>query len=243
MSLATRFLLIRHMQPAVHVRGRVCGRLDVSLSARGARGARQLARTLDSIQLEALYTSPAQRALETADPLAEQHEITPTIDADLHEIDFGHFEGRTYDEIARRHPDLYHHWMEHPTLIHFPGGESYDDLRRRTLSASERIRAAYPGRTVAIVTHAGVIRTLIAHSLAMPPDALFRIDQAYGALTVIDWVENEPLVRLINGQAAMVARRRRGFLPALASAAAPREPATNPGSPKDRSSSRPAGAS
>jgi alpha-ribazole phosphatase len=215
MTETTRLLLIRHAQPDAEIRDRVCGRLDVGLSPRGHRTARHLARTLNQIDLAALYVSPSRRARETASPLADEHELTANVEAELKEIDFGQLEGRSYEEIARRYPELYRHWMEHPTLVHFPGGESYEDLRRRVLAASQRIRTRHPGRSIAIVTHAGVIRALISDCLAMPNDALFRLDQAYGALSVVDWIGPEPLVRLVNGQPTMVAHRRRGFLPSF----------------------------
>jgi alpha-ribazole phosphatase len=215
MTQTTRLLLIRHAQPATEMRDRVCGRLDVGLSTRGHKSARHLARTLNQIDLDAVYVSPSRRARETASPLADVHQLTANLVDELQEIDFGQLEGRSYEEIARRYPELYCHWMEHPTLVRFPGGESYEDLRRRVLAVSQRIRTRHAGRSIAVVTHAGVIRALISDCLAMPSDALFRLDQAYGALSVVDWIGAEPLVRLVNGQPTMVARRRRSYLPSF----------------------------
>jgi alpha-ribazole phosphatase len=216
MTETTRMLLIRHAQPEEDARGHCYGRLDIGLCARGQRRAQLLARTLDRIPLTAVYTSPSTRTLETAAPLAAAHQLTPSVDHALREIDFGEFEGRSYDEIQAVYPDIYRSWMETPTLVEFPGGESYTQLRERALAALEAIRARHNGEVAAIVSHGGILRAMLADCLHMPDEAIFRIDQSYGALSIIDWLDGSPLVRVVNAQPTMVAARRRGFLPALA---------------------------
>jgi len=216
MSELTRLLLVRHAQPKDDAQGRCYGTLDIGLSARGQRHAQLLARTLDRVPLAAIYTSPRQRAVATASPLASMHGLTPIVDDALRELDFGDFEGQTYDEIASRHPDLYRQWMETPTLVKFPGGENYPRLRVRALAAVEAIRGRHDGETVAIVSHGGVLRAMLAGCLSIPDEAIFRIDQSYGAISIVDWIDSVPLVRLLNAQPTMVAAKRRGFLPAYA---------------------------
>lgn len=134
----------------------------------------------------------------------------------LAEIDFGRLEGASYDTIARDNPELYATWMAAPTAVSFPGGESYADLRRRVLAALTEIRERHRHETVAIVSHGGVIRVALSEALELPDRAFFRLDQSYGAITIIDWFGQTPVIRLMNGQAPMVARRRKGFLPGLA---------------------------
>lgn len=216
MTATTRLLLIRHAQPDEDARGRCYGRLDIGLSARGQRRAQLLARTLDRIPLAAVYSSPSTRALATAGPLAAAHQLTLSVEDALREIDFGELEGRSYDEIQAVYPDLYRYWMQTPTLVEFPGGESYTQLRERALAALEAIRARHRGEVAAIVSHGGILRAMLADCLRMPDEAIFRLDQSYGALSVLDWHDGSPLVRVVNAQPTMIAARRRGFLPALA---------------------------
>jgi len=216
MSEITRLLLVRHAQPPEEARGRCYGSLDVGLSARGRRDAQLLARTLDRIPLAAVYSSPSQRAVETAAPLAAIQGLTAIVDEGLREIDFGDFEGQSYDEIERAHPELYRQWMETPTLVQFPGGESYTRLRVRALAAMEAIRTRHAGTIAAVVSHGGVLRAMLADCLSMPDEAIFRLDQSYGAISIIDWIDSVPLVRLMNAQPTMVAAKRRGFLPPFA---------------------------
>ena len=146
-----RLLLIRHAEPSEDARGRCYGRLDVGLSPHGREQAGELARALAGTRLEAVYSSPRRRAVETAAAL----DPSSVVDERLRELDFGEFEGRTYDEIAASHPEVYRRWMETPTEVRFPGGESYSELRRRVLAAVHDLRGRHdserspPSRTAA----------------------------------------------------------------------------------------------
>jgi alpha-ribazole phosphatase len=195
---ATRLLLIRHLEPDRSVHGRAYGSLDAPLSALARDQAAKLAQALDGVRLDAVYTSPRRRALETATPLAVQRQLVPVVHEGLREIDFGEIEGSRYEEVEKDRPDLFRSWMSHPTGVSFPGGESFADLRLRVLGAAEEILARHPGSAVALVAHGGVTRAIVAASLSMPDEALFRLDQAYGAVSVVDWFGEAPVVRALN---------------------------------------------
>jgi alpha-ribazole phosphatase len=206
--MSTRLLLVRHAQTSEETRGRVHGRLDAGLSPDGRRQARALARELRATALDAVYTSPSRRAVETATPIAAAHELAPVADERLREIDFGDLEGRRFEDIERSHPDLYREWMTTPARVRFPAGESYRDLRRRALAAMGALRERHPGGTIAVVTHAGVVRALLAKCLAMPASAIFRLDVAHAAVSVVDWVDATPIVRAVNAGALDVGPAR-----------------------------------
>ena len=185
----TRLILVRHAEPVEDMRGRCYGSLDVGLSATGIRDAERLA----GLECDAVYSSPRIRALDTARAIAPDVRI----DDDLRELDFGELEGRTFDEIAASEPELYRAWMERPTTVTFPGGESFALLKLRALAALDRIRAAHD--CAAVVTHGGVIRAALAEWLSMPDEAIFRLDQSYCGITIVDWFDGVPLVSLVNG--------------------------------------------
>jgi broad specificity phosphatase PhoE len=189
---ATRVILVRHAEPHEEVHGRVYGRLDPSLSVRGAIHARELAATLASEPIVAIYSSSKRRALETAAPLGD-----PIVVDGLREMDFGDLEGLTTDEAAERYPDLAR-WMETPSAVTFPGGESAAELRDRVLVAIAEIVAHHADETVAVVSHSVVIRTILADALAMDPDAVLRLDIAYGGISVVEWFDGQPFVRVVN---------------------------------------------
>lgn len=194
----TRLVLVRHLEPGEGVAGRAYGALDVPLSAEGRGQAEQLAEALGAIDLAAVYSSPLRRSLETAAPIAAKQGLSPLVHEGLREIDFGALEGARYEDVERERPELFQAWMEDPTGVAFPGGESFGDLRMRALAATEEILEQQRGSTFALVAHGGVTRAILATSLDMPDHALFRLDQPYGAISVIDWFDATPVVRLLN---------------------------------------------
>jgi alpha-ribazole phosphatase len=192
----SRLILVRHTEPQEDVRGRCYGSLDIGLSAVGREHACELAARLARLDYQAVYASPRLRARETADPVASARGLELRTDEGLRELDFGALEGRTYDEIAEREPELYRAWMSTPTQVRFPGGESFADLKARAIMALDRIRDVHEAAVV--VTHGGVLRAGVAAWLSMPDEAIFRLDQRYGGVTIVDWLDGAPLVRLLN---------------------------------------------
>jgi len=195
----TRVWLIRHGEPVPESRGRCYGSLDIGLSQEGRRQLMSVAGRLKSERLSVIYASPRKRAIESAAILATHHDCALAIDDRLREIDFGDFEGRPYDEIAQSHPATYKLWMEQPTEAHFPGGESFRQMQERVLDAGRLLLDRHRGQTVAIVTHGGVTRILLAEALGVPVTHIFRIAQCYGALNLISYLGNYPSVELVNG--------------------------------------------
>jgi len=190
----SRLILVRHAEPSEDARGRCYGSLDVGLSDEGREHAAQLPAALAHLDYDAVYTSPRVRALQTAEPLARGMRVVP--DDDLRELDFGDFEGRRYDEIEASEPELFRAWMQTPTRVRFPGGESFADLKIRALRALERIRARH--ESALVVTHGGVVRAAVAGWLDIPDEAIFRLDQSYCGTTIVDWFDGMPIVRLLN---------------------------------------------
>lgn len=193
---ATRLLLVRHAEPDEAMRGRCYGRLDVELSPAGLRHAAAIGEALREEDVAAVYSSPLRRALDTARPVAAPHGLDPIARDGLRELDFGELEGMRYDEIALEHAHLYRSWMEDPTSVRFPGGEAFADLRARALGEVGEIRVRHEGQAAVVVAHGGVVRVVLADALELSNRAFFRLDQAYGALSVIDWVEDVPIVRV-----------------------------------------------
>jgi alpha-ribazole phosphatase len=199
----TRLWLVRHGEPAEETRHRCYGSLDVGLSGKGRAQMAQVAQYLESESVAAIYSSPRARALESARILTHVHPCSLEVVADLREIDFGNFEGLPYDEIAARYPDLYRQWMETPTEVRFPNGESFSEMRGRILRAFGAIQREWEGQTVAIVSHGGVNRILIAWALQMPDNCLFRLAQDYAAINLLAFMDGLPSLQLLNHRLAV----------------------------------------
>lgn len=192
----SRLVLIRHAEPDNSMHGRSYGRLDVPLSTAGRAQAAAIAETLRDARLDAVFASPLRRAIDTAAPLAEARGLEVVTHEGLRELDFGALEGLTFDDIALECPELYETWMRDPTQTRFPDGESFDDLRERALAAAAEIRSEH--ERAAIVAHGGVTRAILADALQMPARAIFRLDQPYGAISVVEWTDGTAAVRGVN---------------------------------------------
>lgn len=197
-QLVTRLWAVRHGEPHAAIRGRCYGRLDAGLSDTGRTQLEQVAWALATTDIAAIYASPRARTRESAEIIARHHQCPIQIREQLCEIDFGDFEGLAYDEIARRYPAEYQLWMERPTDVQFPNGESFHTMQQRVLHVAKELAHKHAGETIAIVTHGGVNRILLAEALGIPDANLFRIGQGYGARNLIQYIGGYPSVELMN---------------------------------------------
>ena len=206
-SASTRLILVRHGEPDATVQGRCYGRLDPGLSQRGREQMRHAWLLIDNECLSAIYSSPSRRTLESA----AQRPIdtpAPVVDERLREIDFGVFEGLTYDEISLRHPQKYGEWMTRPTDVAFPDGEDFAALSARVREVLEEILRKHSGETVVTVSHAGPNRVALAHALGLDPRGIFRLAQAYACVNAIDYIGGQAVVLLMNATVRPLLRDR-----------------------------------
>jgi alpha-ribazole phosphatase/probable phosphoglycerate mutase len=199
--MTTALWLIRHPEPEASAEGRCYGSLDWSLSETGLRQAHAIADALAPEPLAAIYTSPRRRCVQAAEIVARGRSCPLEPSEAFRELDFGEFEGRRYDEIAALYPELYRQWMEKPTEVQFPGGEDFAAMRRRVLDAAAGLRARHAGETVAVVTHGGVNRIILAEALGLDAAHIFRIGQRHAALNLIRYFGDTAVVELVNSLA------------------------------------------
>jgi len=197
-GVTVRLLLVRHGEPEDAAHGRCYGKLDIGLSERGREQVRRTTRWLENTPVAAIYTSPRRRARESAAIIAAQRLANVHVEDRLCEIDFGEFEGMTYDEVAEHFPEEYLAWMNRPTEVIFPGGESFEQMRERVTCAAAQILGSHTGQTIVLVTHGGVNRIILAEALRMESRDIFRLDQAYAAVSMIDYYNEMPVIRLVN---------------------------------------------
>lgn len=173
-SVTATLLLVRH---AAHVElGQLLSgrRRDVALSPAGLEQAAILADLLGTEAVEAVYSSPRERAWYTAREIADAHELTVTVEERLDEIDFGGWTGVRF-EVLEGEPD-WSEWNEHRGTARPPGGESMGEATSRAVAALEEIARVHAGQTVVAVTHCDIIRGAVAHYLGLALDNLLRFD-------------------------------------------------------------------
>lgn len=173
-SPATTTLLIRHARTDA-IGQWLCGRAaGVHLSAEGQAQADRLGRALSSIPLAAIYTSPIERAAETAHALARYQGVPVQLCEDLSEIEFGAWTGKTFGDLERD-PE-WRTFNERRSQAVVPGGERPQQVQARILAALETLGAAHAGRTIAVVSHGDVLRFAVLHYAGIPLDEYHRIE-------------------------------------------------------------------
>jgi broad specificity phosphatase PhoE len=145
--------LIRHGETDWNVAGRYQGQLDPPLNRRGLEQAAELASKLAAHALDLLYSSPLQRAAQTARIIASRLEIPLYLDARLMEIHQGAWQGRLRAEIERHYPDLFRRWEAEPWEASPPGGERLDQVQERVYQFVDEILRSYAGKRIGIVSH------------------------------------------------------------------------------------------
>ncbi len=194
----TTFLLIRHAlcdPVGKAIAGRAPG---VHLNAAGRHQAAKLAAWLAPLPIGSIYSSPLERAVETAKPLADRLGLPVVQLSGLTEVDFGDWTGRSLEDLAA--VPGWHNFNARRSTAPIPNGETMAEVitrAGRTL-ADIRLEDASPDRLVAVISHGDVLRGLLTHLLAMPADELARLEIAPASVTVVSLQDQAPRVLLLN---------------------------------------------
>jgi probable phosphoglycerate mutase len=192
----TLLLLIRHGENEYVKTGRLAGRIPgVHLNERGQSQARALGDALLGTPIKALYASPLERAIGTAQPIAESHKLKIIEERDLMDTDIGKWQGRSWKVLS-----LTKAWkivQEAPSRFRFPEGESFPETQMRVVNVLERIIQKHnkPQDMIAVVFHADPIKLAVAHFIGMPLDSFQRLGCDTGSLTALQI--NESGARLL----------------------------------------------
>lgn len=197
--MSTRFILIRHGQTEWN-RGaeRFRGRADVPLNEVGHSQAKKIAVRLANQKIAAIYASPMQRAVATAQPLADTLKLKIQQHPGLLDIDFGALEGMTIDEARQVYPDVIEQWLTAPGHVRFPKGESFKSMRTRIITLLDELAPQHAGEMVALVAHRVVCCAMLCVVLGLDGDALWRIRQDNGCINIFEKREHGYVVTLMN---------------------------------------------
>ena len=163
-------ILVRHGETEYNASETFRGRADVPLNENGLRQAELLGKFLGSEKIDAVYSSPLQRAVRTAEAVAAPHDLrVNTIDS-LNDIDCGEWQGLTLKEVHNKYGDIYQDWLDTPEQVKIPGGESLEDVRKRVLPfVQDAVMRCGEGKII-LVSHRVVCKVLIC--------ALLRLDNS-----------------------------------------------------------------
>ena len=183
--MAKKLLLVRHGEVGEEYLDRYIGSTDISMSPRGREQVKAVRPLLQGNLPDLCISSTMKRCRDTAAILTEGSGIELIFDPDLREIDFGNWEGMTFEEILEDFPDEMDRWIEFSPEFIFPGGERIGDFQARIEVAASRL-AANPADTLLLCTHGGVIRMLICHFLGLPFRQYILFKVRHASLTTIE---------------------------------------------------------
>jgi broad specificity phosphatase PhoE len=180
-----RIYLVRHAESAWNKERRVQGTcLQVPLSPTGRVQAQLLGLRLKKLPLQAIYSSDAERALETARcAVGDGHRII--VSDEIRELSLGEWEGRLISDIEMQTPERLEAWYRNPSTVQLEGGEELAAFRRRVVSFIDKIIEAPEAGDVAVVTHGGVICMYLTHLLRMELDDLWSFSLPNASITTV----------------------------------------------------------
>ena len=176
------------------------GRKDIPLNDQGKNQARLLSEYLSRENFIAVYSSPLSRAWETAKIIAAKHNLTPNAVTGMVELHYGNWEGKNYKDLNATERNRLEQWFSDPVLYTIPGGESLRQFQKRIQHHYDILLDNHREGSLAIVTHGGAIKILVAGILEVPLSRISRLRLVTASLTIIlydDW--GNPYLELFNG--------------------------------------------
>jgi ribonuclease H / adenosylcobalamin/alpha-ribazole phosphatase len=187
----TTLVLVRHGATELTASKRFSGGLASSnpgLTEDGRAQVREVAEWLAPIgeAVDVVVTSPVRRTRESAEILAERFGVGLVEEPGFAEMEFGTWDGLTFEEVREQSPDEIDSWLG-SLDVRAGGGESFRDLEKRVLDGLSRVLEEHAGRTVVVVSHVTPIKTVVSHALEAPLTALFRMELSTASVSVVSF--------------------------------------------------------
>jgi len=195
--------LIRHGENNQVKQKRLAGRLpNVHLNDKGRQQAQSLAAILAEHTFQAVISSPLERTMETARPLATQLDVHVIPAEGLLEIDYGTWEGKTLKQLQRR--KLWPLVQHHPARVRFPHGESFQEAQARAVAEVERLRSLYAARDarVACFSHSDIIKLILSYYIGLSLDHFQRLHVAPASISILALADDYVHLMTMNDQRA-----------------------------------------
>jgi probable phosphoglycerate mutase len=187
----TTFLLVRHGETDALGNFLAGSMPGCHLNEDGMKQVKRLAAELAEVPIKAIYTSPLERAVETAEQLAIPHELRPIQYEALSEMKFGGWEGKKFSELDK--DEMWQRFNKVRSMVRPPNGELMIAVQTRMMEAADWMQLAHKDAVIALVSHADPLRALIAHVMGVALDHLRRIRIDPGSVSIVrsngDWQE------------------------------------------------------
>ena len=208
----TKVYLVRHGQTAWNVGEIFRGRADIPLDDVGRNEAMLAGEALKDAAIHVVYSSPLSRSMETARSIAKFHNLTVTPLEAITDISYGEWEGQSNEHVKAKYPDLYRLWHEEPHKVHFPRGESLEEVRARTMSAVNDLAAKHKNENIVLVAHRVPNKVICCALIGLDNSHFWRIQQDTASTNLFTYKDGEWIISYLNDTSYLKVLRK----PALA---------------------------
>jgi broad specificity phosphatase PhoE len=204
--MTTQILLVRHGETAWNASEVFRGQIDVPLNENGIKQAQLLGKYLSKKKIDVIYSSPLQRAMETAEAIADGRSLEINVAPALIDMNFGEWQGLTVTEVKRRFSEVYKSWLETPAETIIPTGESLEDVRNRAYAFLRDAIVKHAGMNIVLVSHRVILKVLICALLGIGNAGFYNIRLDTAGITCFE---------VGNGQVVLVSHNDTSFLEPL----------------------------
>jgi len=193
-----KVILVRHGETDWNRKEVFRGRIDVALNQNGRKQAQALAEATREFHIDAIYSSPLSRSLETAEAVAGIHCMSVKLADGFIDFHYGDWQGLEHREVEKNFPDLYREWHESPHLVQIPGGENLYDVSRRSLEELERLSVKCEGQTIMIASHRVVNKVLLCAVMGLDNSHFWDLRQSNCCLNIFEFSKDRCIIHLLN---------------------------------------------
>ena len=195
----TTIVLVRHGEVPGVTPPSFRGRIDLTLTERGLRQAAQTRDFLAArVRFNAAYASPLSRAMRTAEIIAQPHAVDVSPLPGFVDIDYGDWQGKTFDEVRATAPHAFNDWLSRPDRAAIPNGETLADVGARVSGVMQEVLARHAGETVLVVGHDSVNRVFLLQALELSLSRYWRLRQDPCGVNTLTHGDNGWTVACIN---------------------------------------------
>lgn len=194
----TEIIFVRHGESDMNKEGVFCGWSNSPLTPNGIKQAEKVRDKLKKEKLNLVITSDLDRCLNTASIINSYHKVDMIKESGLKEINFGKWEGLSYNEIHKNFPKESKLWEEDYLNYPVPSGESLREMYTRVNQAFNKIKEKYSKEKILIVSHSGVIRAILSKEICGSVDGYWKFKINNCSLTRLEYVDGFPVLKAIN---------------------------------------------
>lgn len=194
----TKVYVVRHGQTAWNLEEVFRGRMDIPLDETGKKEVHLAGEALKDETLNAIYSSPLSRSMETAENIAKFQNIPVTPLESIIDISYGEWEGVSLVEVQKKYPDLYGLWLKEPHNITFPGGESLEQVRVRTRNAIDDLLEKHKDENIALVAHRVPNKVICCSLLGIDNSNFWRIQQDTASTNLFVYKDGQWIISYLN---------------------------------------------